>query len=165
VPCDPSCSTCIEGLATDCLTCSLPRVLKDAAQPTECLDPCPTQFFSGPTMCMACHGTCNECTGVTVNDCLGCFGGQVIFGPTPGICEDVCTSTQFKVGISCFPCDLSCKTCSSGGLTGCTSCNAPDALFGNLIGQCVPVCPGGTYQNGTLCIDCHPLCDTCSGAT
>ncbi|KCV71599.1 hypothetical protein H696_02542 [Fonticula alba] len=114
------------------------------------IDSCPSGTY-GP-LCLACHGSCQTCTGPDAGDCV--LPKCTAFLPSaPGVCLSACPAGLVADATGACLCHGSCAACASADGVGpfiCTAC--PSGMA---------VAPAGEQQAGQ-CVSCHASCRECS---
>ena len=141
---------------------------------------------SAADTCVACHASCDLCTGLSHADCTSCATAHPFANSLEGCVADAegvmplqpcqrcladCTPVgKYANGSSdCAPCDASCGTCSGPAAHECLSCRSTGGLGFLANSSCVAECSAsGTFAQligeHVTCQDCHPSCESCSGA-
>jgi hypothetical protein len=108
VLCDSSCATCINQLASGCLTCSSPGLT-------------PNPSIGGGLCQLVCYSGCLTCFDASSAGCLSCrYSGSVL-----SINTCICGTgyvPQSPALDNCVACHFSCLSCVNGLSSGCTVC-------------------------------------------
>ncbi|CDW73754.1 UNKNOWN [Stylonychia lemnae] len=158
--CDYPCLTCQSGSPSKCLTCDIISQYKLILN-NQCIETCPSTYFSLNNQCLKCESQCAECLG-EAGFCTKCSAGFYKEGSN---CVKKCSSDQYVEDAGtqeCLKCKSPCQTCS-GKTTICTSCleNQDKNLL--YMGFCYSNCPLSSVASGTTtCIPCDSNCLGCS---
>lgn len=118
------------------------------------------------TICVACHYSCQECTGASNSNCSSCpTSSSRIASPVAGVCSCVDNFYDNNAKI-CADCHYSCKTCSGPNENQCLSCPTSSYRIStpNASNQCTCINNYSDINNAVLCVgNCHYSCDTCTG--
>ncbi|XP_039291345.1 furin-like protease 2 [Nilaparvata lugens] len=159
MPCEANCASCLER-PDHCTTCDHHLVLHE----NRCYAACPTYTYeTDDYRCMACHNTCETCSGDGVTQCVTCRSGLMYLD---GTCHAVCPDGYYadKKRRECVTCPRGCATCNAAA---CRTCHAGYTLDNK--SRCVKLgsarCPPSEYltSDGDTCETCHVSCDTCDG--
>ena len=157
--CNPACSTCYQGLDTNCITCSDPNKFLYAGS---CIDTCPLHYYPNDRVCFECNPSCSACVNETSIGCLNCT--DLLF--YEGQCLASCPFGTYVQNSSCVDCKPPCTSCRS--LLLCDSCDEASFLIAKKE-VCVSYdqCPNATYGDKDLhqCANCDISCSKCAGPT
>ena len=116
-------------------------------------------------LCVACHGTCQRCSGAGDTDCTECDTSKRNLNSGTGECD--CLEGTYDNSGTCETCHGSCKSCSGAADNLCTGCEADDHRSnthwaGASAGTCL--CEDGFYEvpSTTTCTPCHFTCSKCT---
>ena len=168
--CHGTCLTCSGTLETECLTCTLPRVLSGDNYCCDLSDGYMLEAVTNNCIQIPCDATCLTCTGTDANHCATCTAPRVL--SADNYCCDVTNGYELEFGTNnCIltppVCHGTCLTCIGTEADECSSCTLPRVLSADNI--CCDVSNGYKLQNVTnFCvvdtpIICHGTCLTCSG--
>ena len=168
--CPEACITCIDfDTCTSCRllysnpnthgTCDCP--VNAVSNSTSCYCSTGSTIYLDPSSllysCVACHPTCNNCTGTKSTQCISC-SGLLKLNPSSNKCE-VCPIGMYFTNNSCYDCSNDCTTCSSYEF--CLTCSASN-MIANSAGQCNIECGAGTVLVEGSCYNCVELCKVCA---
>ncbi|KRX04787.1 WW domain [Pseudocohnilembus persalinus] len=170
VPCDTSCATCYGPSNTECNSCNNGYYLNpDLSNPNTCQANCEGANACGLSTatiicessineCVACHSTCQTCTGSNLNQCSSCVPGYYLYFTQ---CVLTCPTNYYADDPlqKCIECASPCQTCDNDD-NECYSCTETTYLLNN---QCLSTCPNGYYTDdvNNLCVACEAQCETC----
>jgi len=107
---------------------------------TLCYDTCPGGQIKDLTnnICLACHYSCQTCTGTSSTDCSACDGGTNFRSLNSATHTCPCQGGYVENNVAkCALCSVfmqNCATCSSQ--TVCTSCTSIAFVFNPTTGAC-----------------------------
>ncbi|XP_061658032.1 LOW QUALITY PROTEIN: proprotein convertase subtilisin/kexin type 5-like [Syngnathoides biaculeatus] len=157
--CHADCATCRRPGRDGCVSCGDGKTLHDGRCLTEG-DVCPVLTFrGGDGECVACHPSCESCSGKDKNQCTKCTKGH--FLSPQHTCVSKCPAGSFEDRLSgqCEACPAGCLHCVD--LERCTRClSRPTAPLFLQDGHCVQQCLRG-YPAGQACRSCAPGCASC----
>ena len=162
--CDASCAECSGHSSQNCTACATDFSLylgECVCQQSTCQCASGTYFDTPSGTCKACNDDCQECSGLTSNECTSCKNNLAIpSGSSSGVCT--CGDGMFLdlVAGMCLACSSTCKTCSGPASTQCLQCSSGATLSS---GSCI--CNVGLYfdQHTAECLSCDASCPICSG--
>ncbi|XP_077441964.1 proprotein convertase subtilisin/kexin type 5 isoform X2 [Vanacampus margaritifer] len=157
--CHDDCALCSGPGDDSCVSCGDGKTLTNGQCVTD-IDVCPVRTFrSGDGECVACHPSCESCSGKNKNQCTKCTKGR--FLSPQQTCVSKCPPGSFGDRLSgeCEACPAGCLYCVD--LERCTRClSRPAAVLFLQDGQCVPQCVRG-YPAGQACRSCASDCASC----
>ncbi|XP_039291370.1 furin-like protease 2 [Nilaparvata lugens] len=158
IPCEPNCASC-QDRADHCSTCEHHLVIFE----NRCYAACPLYTYeTDDYRCVACHSSCETCSGDGVAQCVTCRSGRLFLD---GTCHAVCPDGYYgdKKRRECMTCPRGCATCNSAT---CLTCHAGYTLDkkARCVKQGTARCAPSEYFGETRCETCHATCNTCDGS-
>ena len=167
LPCDTSCSICLDGTNNQCSSCVSGYFLQPSS--TTCLNFCPVGYWQDTTnhICANCDISCSQCTGPLNTQCSACSTGY-FQQPASTICLSSCPNGYWEdvANRVCASCDTPCSQCTGPSDTQCSACNAGFFLQPPPSETtCLNSCPVGYWQDTTnhICASCDISCSRCTG--
>lgn len=180
--CDSCQSPCSECAMTPTTCTACPGGIK-VLHLGSCIDACPSSYYDNGGFCTQCHGSCLECSGITLDDCISCpaVGGVcsaylsslTVSSPSVGSCISECSGRNDHAdGFNCKCLQNQCPYNLIRTVNGSTNflCNlCPDPNYYNTdSASCVAStsCAAGTFarESDRFCAQCFAsTCLTCNG--